>query len=161
MVAGTWWNKRSTGERAILRSGMTELRCCRPLECWAAHPEFRSREYCSQPSLAVMIRPGVPIKPNMPISQISRSGRAASGHDEAEVSVLISRPIHGCESVMSGGYGHWEPGFAGEGCVDGVGGADAVSSCADQVGADPAVVGERGGGGVPVSGDGLVSFRAL
>ena len=44
--------------------------------------------------------------------------------------------------------------------MDGVGGADAVSACADKVGAHPAVVGE-GRPGVPVPGDGLMAFRAF
>jgi len=39
-------------------------------------------------------------------------------------------------------------------------GADAVSACADQVGAHPAVIGERGDG-VPVPGDGLMPLRAF
>jgi hypothetical protein len=45
--------------------------------------------------------------------------------------------------------------------VDGAGGADAVAARADQVGAEPAVTGECAGGGVPVSGVGLMSFRTL
>ena len=44
--------------------------------------------------------------------------------------------------------------------MDGVGGADAVSACAEEVGPDPAVVAESGVG-VPVPGDGLVPFRAF
>lgn len=44
--------------------------------------------------------------------------------------------------------------------MDGVDGTDAVSACADQVGAHPAVVGERSGG-VPVPGDGLMPLRAF
>jgi hypothetical protein len=44
--------------------------------------------------------------------------------------------------------------------VDGVGGADAMPACADEVGAHPAVIAE-GGMGVPVPGDGLVAFRAF
>ena len=63
-------------------------------------------------------------------------------------------------SVMLGGYGYRQPGLAGEGGVDSVDGADAVAACADQVGTHPAVAGKRGAG-VPVSRDGLVSFRAL
>ena len=61
---------------------------------------------------------------------------------------------------MLGGHGYRQPEKAGEGGVDSVDGADAVAACADQVGTHPAVAGKRGAG-VPVSRDGLVSFRAL
>ena len=44
--------------------------------------------------------------------------------------------------------------------MDGVDGADAVVVGADEVGADAAVVGECGEG-VPVAGDGLMSFGAF
>jgi hypothetical protein len=54
----------------------------------------------------------------------------------------------------------WEPGVAGEGAVDGVDGANAVAVGAEEVGADAAVSGE-GGEGVPVAGDGLMSFGAF
>ena len=62
--------------------------------------------------------------------------------------------------MVSRGCGCGEPGVAGEGVVDGVDGADVVAAGADQVGTDTAVCRE-GAQGVPVAGDGLVSFRAL
>src|ERR1035438_4995340 len=61
---------------------------------------------------------------------------------------------------MSGGYGVPVATVCRRGRRDGVGGADVVSARADQVGAHPAVAGERGAG-VPVPGDGLVPLRAL
>jgi hypothetical protein len=60
--------------------------------------------------------------------------------------------------VMSGGDGYGEPGVAEQGGVDGVDGAQAVVARGGEVAADAAVAGERGGG-VPVSGDSLMSLR--
>ena len=58
---------------------------------------------------------------------------------------------------MVSGCDPGEPGVAGEGLVDGVDGADAVTAGAGEVGADAQVVAE-GVGGAPVPGDGLVRF---
>src|ERR687893_1838800 len=60
---------------------------------------------------------------------------------------------------MVSGCDPGEPGVAGEGMVDGVDGADAVTAGAGEVGADAQVVAE-GVGGVPVPGDGLVPLWA-
>ena len=58
---------------------------------------------------------------------------------------------------MVSGCDRREPGFAGEGTVDVVDGADAVGAGAGEVGADAQVV-AQGVGAVPVPRDGLVSF---
>jgi DDE superfamily endonuclease len=71
---------------------------------------------------------------------------------------LIRCPFTVCLREMGSGCGG-EPGSAGECCVDGVDGSDAVAACAGQVGAD-AEVGSEGVGAVPVSRDGLVPFGA-
>jgi hypothetical protein len=70
----------------------------------------------------------------------------------------IASPFTGA-SPQSGSYGYWEPGFAGEGGMAPVARMP-VAASADQEGAAPAVADECGGG-VPVSGAGLMSFRAL
>ena len=62
--------------------------------------------------------------------------------------------------MVSRGYGCGEPGAAREGIVDGVDGADVVAAGTDQVGTDAAVCRECGKG-VPVAGDGLMSFRTF
>lgn len=52
-----------------------------------------------------------------------------------------------------------EPGLAGEGSVDGIGGANAVVAGTDQVGEDAAVFGECGQR-VSVAGDGLFNYQS-